>query len=84
MKQKSVKMMKWKSCFNMMKEKIELLIALNRINKSELARRLKTSPQNMYNKLARDNFTIQDLLDIANATDSELIIKFKTKDGAEI
>lgn len=72
------------SNFDMMKEKIELLVALNRINKSELARRLKTSPQNMYNKLARDNFTIQDLLNIANATDSELIIKFKTKDGTEI
>lgn len=48
--------------------------ALLGITPSELARMTGQSAANMFNKLRRDNWTVQQLKQIADATDSELKI----------
>ena len=51
-----------------MTEKIRiLLVKCGNISEAELARRLGISPQNLYNKMKRDNFTESDLRTIAEA-----------------
>ena len=42
-----------------------LLVKRGNISESELARRLEISPQNLSNKMKRDNFTDKELRDIA-------------------
>lgn len=86
-KQKNVKMKFQndnRSIVLMMKKKIEVLLAANDMNVVDLAKCLGTSSQNLYNKLSRDNFKVKDLEDIAEATESELEIRFITKDGMKI
>ena len=53
-----------------MTEKIRiLLIKKGNLSESELARRMGISPQNLNNKMKRDNFTQSDLAAIAKALD---------------
>lgn len=60
-----------------------LLIKRGNLSEAELARRLGISPQNLHNKMKRDNFTEKDLLSIAEALDCELSILFTAKDTGE-
>ncbi len=65
-------------------EKIRImLVKRGNISESELARRMGISPQNLYNKMKRDNFTETDLLEIAKALDCTLSIRFTTNDTNE-
>ena len=67
-----------------MVEKIRiLLVKRGNISEAELARRMGVSPQNLNNKMKRDNFTERDLREIAAALDCELSINFKMKDTGE-
>ena len=51
-----------------MTEKIRiLLVKRNNMSEADLARRMGLSPQNLNNKMKRDNFTEKDLIDVANA-----------------
>ena len=51
-----------------MTEKIRiLLVKRGNISEAELARRMDLSPQNLNNKMKRDNFTESDLVQIAKA-----------------
>ena len=43
------------------------LVKRGNISESELARRIGISPQNLHNKMKRDNFTETDLREIAEA-----------------
>lgn len=43
------------------------LVKRGNISESELARRMGISPQNLHNKMKRDNFTEADLREIAKA-----------------
>ena len=52
-----------------MSEKIRILLIKRNSNVVELAKRLDTQPQNLYNKLSRDNFSEKDLQRIAQALD---------------
>ena len=52
------------------------LVKRGNISESELARRMGISPQNLHNKMKRDNFTETDLQEIAKALDLELKISF--------
>ena len=55
-----------------MTEKIRiLLVKRGNISEAELARRLGISPQNLNNKMKRDNFTISDLEKIAEVLGCE-------------
>ena len=65
-------------------EKIRiLLVKRGNISEAELARRLGVSPQNLNNKMKRDNFTENDLQKIAVALDCTLSVSFKLNDTGE-
>ena len=67
-----------------MVEKIRiLLVKRGNISESELARRLGISPQNLHNKMKRDNFTESDLIEIADALNCSLSIDFTLNDTGE-
>ena len=61
-----------------------MLVKSGNISESELARRLGISPQNLHNKMKRDNFTESDLREIANALNCNLKIQFISKDTGEV
>ena len=66
-------------------EKIRiLLVKRDNISEAELARRMGISPQNLHNKMKRDNFTESDLAQIAQALDCELNISFTIKSTGEV
>lgn len=60
-----------------------LLIKRGNISEAELARRLGISPQNLNNKMKRDNFTEKDLKEIAKALDCSFSITFTLNDTGE-
>lgn len=61
----------------MMTEQIRImLVKSGNISESELARRMGVSPQNLHNKMKRDNFTEEDLRAIAEALNCDLKIEF--------
>ncbi|MBQ9086958.1 MAG: helix-turn-helix transcriptional regulator [Clostridia bacterium] len=60
-----------------------LLIKRGNISEAELARRLGVSPQNLNNKMKRDNFTEKDLQEIANALDCTYTVTFTMNDTGE-
>ena len=60
-----------------------LLIKRGNISEAELARRVGVSPQNLNRKMKRDNFTEEDLIEIANALGCTLNISFKMNDTGE-
>lgn len=60
-----------------------LLIKRGNISEAELARRLGVSPQNLNNKMKRDNFTEKDLQEIAAVLDCPLSISFQMNDTGE-
>lgn len=65
-------------------EKIRiLLIKRGNISEAELARRMGISPQNLNNKMKRDNFTEKDLQQIAEALDCTYRVTFTMKDTGE-
>ena len=69
-----------------MTEKIRLmLVKEGNITEAELARRLGQTPQNIYNKMKRDNFAEKELREIAEALDCTLKISLvRNKTGEEI
>lgn len=65
----------------MMTEKIKALLKVVNMNVVQLAKESKTSSQNLYNKLSRDNFSEKELQEIADITGAELEINFIIKVG---
>jgi len=53
-----------------------LLVKRGNMTETELAKRIGTSPQNIHNKFKRNNFTMKDLQEIANALDCDLDVRF--------
>ena len=65
-------------------EKIRiLLVKRGNISEAELARRLGISPQNLNNKMKRDNFTEKDLQNIAEALNCSFNASFTLNDTGE-
>ena len=65
-------------------EKIRiLLVKRGNISEAELARRMEISPQNLHNKMKRDNFTEPDLTAIATALNCDLNITFTMRESGE-
>ena len=60
-----------------------LLVKRGNISEAELARRLGISPQNLNNKMKRDNFTEKDLCAIAKALDCTFSVSFVMNDTGE-
>jgi DNA-binding Xre family transcriptional regulator len=60
-----------------------IMVKRGNITEAELARRLGASPQNLNNKMKRDNFTEKDLRAIAAALDCSLSISLVMNDTGE-
>ena len=60
-----------------------LLVKCGNISEAELARRLNTSPQNFNKKMKRDNFSEEDLREIAAALGCEFEAGFRIKGTGE-
>ncbi len=60
-----------------------LLVKRGNISEAELARRIGVSPQNLNNKMKRDNFTEKDLQEIAAALDCSFSVTFTLNDTGE-
>lgn len=60
-----------------------LLVKRGNLSEAELARRLGTSPQNLHNKMKRDNFTEKDLREIAAALNCTFKTEFILNDTGE-
>ncbi|WP_206457875.1 transcriptional regulator [Anaerovorax sp. IOR16] len=67
----------------MMAEKIKILLIKNKLSVADLAKAQSTTPQNLYNKFKRDNFSEQELREIAEILGAKLEINF-VKDGERI
>ena len=65
-------------------EQIKVLCVRSNISVSELARRMGTTPQNFNAKLKRETFTVADLEQLADVTDSSFERKFVLKNGETI
>ena len=65
-------------------EKIRILCVRNKISLSELARRIKQSPQNFSLKLKRETFTQAELHQIAKAVGATFELGFTLKNGDRI
>ena len=61
-----------------------LLVKRENISKSKLARRLNISPQNLHNKMKRDNFTEKDLQQIAEVLNCTFKTEFVLNDTDEV
>ena len=67
-----------------MVEKIRIaLVKRGNLSESELARRIGTSPQNLHNKMKRDNFSEAELQAIAQALGLTLEITFVDPETGE-
>lgn len=60
-----------------------LLVKRGNMSEAELARRLGISPQNLNNKMKRDNFAENDLRKIADVLDCTLNVSFEMNDTGE-
>ncbi len=65
-------------------EQIKILCVMSNISIAELARRLGKSPQSFNSKMKRESFTINDLIEIADATGSVFERKFIMENGEEV
>lgn len=60
-----------------------LLVKRGNISEAALARKLGISPQNLNNKMRRNNFSEKELRAIADALNCDLMITFKLRDTGE-
>lgn len=68
----------------MMAEKIKILLVKTNMNVVQLAKAKGTTSQNLYNKLSRDNFNVNELQEIAELTGAEFEINFVIKKDNKI
>lgn len=59
------------------------LVKRGNLSESELARRMGISPQNLHNKMKRDNFNERELREIAEALGLRLDISFVNPETGE-
>ncbi len=67
----------------MVSEKIRILLIKRRMTMAELADKIETSPQNLSNKLSRDNFTEREMEAISIALGCKLEIAFTMEEKGE-
>lgn len=63
---------------------IKVLLAKRGINALELSKKLDCTSANIYNKFKRNNFSLNELEEIAEAVDCNLIIEFQDKNTKEM
>lgn len=67
-----------------MAEKIRVILKRKNLTLAELAERLDISKQNLNSKMKRDNFSQNELKEIARALEIEYVSKFILEDNTEI
>lgn len=70
--------------FMTISEQIRMLCGRLNISVAELARRTGQSPQNFNSKLKRESFSIEELENIANSTDTMFERNFVFKNGEKV
>lgn len=68
----------------MMSEKIKILLVKKGMSTVELATLLDVTPQNLYNKFKRDNFSEKELIEIAEALEIKYEGFFFLENGEKI
>lgn len=68
----------------MMSEKIKIALIKKNISTTQLAEKLGSTPQNLYNKFKRDNFNEKELIAIAEALDIKYEAHFILENGEKI
>lgn len=66
-----------------MTEKIKIMLVKRKMSVVDLAKILKCSPTNIYNKLKRDNFSEKELMTIAAVLDCTYHAGFTMNDTGE-
>lgn len=69
---------------NIISEKIKIVLLKKNMSTSQLATLLEVTPQNLYNKFKRDNFSEKELKEIAAALNIEFEINFILDNGEKI
>ena len=64
-------------------EKIKIIMGRRGITITDLAKKTGQSPQNMSNKMSRDNFSEKELKEIATVLDCTVETTFKMNDTGE-
>ena len=64
-------------------EKIRILLIKRKMTMSELADKIETTPQNLSNKLSRDNFNEKEMTAIAQALGCKLDVSFEMNESGE-
>lgn len=67
-----------------MSEKIKILLIKKGMTSADLAAKLGTKPQNLYNKFKRDNFSEKELKEISEAVGVKYEGFFFLEDGGKI
>jgi transcriptional regulator with XRE-family HTH domain len=67
-----------------MSEKIKILLIKKGMNAAQLAEKMETKPQNLYNKFKRDNFSEKELKEIADVLEVKYEGFFFLNDGDKI
>lgn len=67
----------------MISEKIKILLIKRKMTLGELAGKVGTSPQNMSNKLRRDNFSYKEMQSVSSALGCKLCIAFEIDETGE-
>ena len=67
-----------------MTEKIKILLIKKGMTVTNLAEKLNVTPQNLYNKFKRDNFSVKELQEIATVLEVEFEFNFVLEDGTKI
>lgn len=65
-------------------QKLKMALAYANITKSELARRLETSPQNFNQRLKRGGFSVEELEKMAEKIGATLTVSFEFPDGTKV
>lgn len=65
-------------------KKVRRLLLENDLNATQLAEKIGTSQSNLSQKMKNESYSVQDLIKIAEATESTLDITFTLKDGTKI
>ena len=64
-------------------DKIRILLIKRKMTMSELADKIDTTPQNLSNKLSRDNFNQKEMYAISKALGCKLDISFTLEESGE-
>jgi DNA-binding Xre family transcriptional regulator len=67
----------------MVSDKVRILLIKRKMTMSELADRIETTPQNLSNKLSRDNFTEKEMKAISDALACKLDINFTLEETGQ-